>query len=51
MRYLFPICDETALEGMLILGSEAEQHITLDKSQLASLHLIAQFAAYEFKRF
>ncbi len=51
MHYIFPVCDENVLEGMLIVGSDAEQRITLDKSQVASLHLIAQFAGYEFKRF
>ncbi|MBR1672674.1 MAG: hypothetical protein IJ702_07085, partial [Fretibacterium sp.] len=51
MHYLFPICDDNSLVGMIALGTDSEQRITLDRSQLASLHLIAQFAAYEFKRF
>ena len=51
MHYLFPICDDNALVGMIALGSEPGRHVVLDKAQLAALHLIAQFAAYEFRRF
>lgn len=52
MNYLFPICDDNTLVGMIALASKnSTAGITLDKAQTASLHLIAQFAGYEFKRF
>ena len=50
-KYIFPICDDNSLVGIIALGSGAEGRNALDRSQLASLQLIAQFAAYEFKRF
>ena len=45
-KYIFPVCDDNSLVGIIALGNNA-----LNRSQLASLQLIAQFAAYEFKRF
>ena len=51
MKYLFPICDNKSLVGIIALGGEKNERTSLDRSQLASLQLIAQFAAYEFKRF
>ena len=53
MRYLFPISDDNLLVGMIALasGSNKAEQTQLDKAQIASLHLIAQFAGYEFKRF
>ncbi|MBR1602742.1 MAG: hypothetical protein IJ667_04815 [Synergistaceae bacterium] len=52
MRYLFPISDDNLLVGMIALASNNAGDISqLDKAQIASLHLIAQFAGYEFKRF
>ena len=50
-KYIFPICDNDSLVGIIALGSGTEGRSALDRSQLASLQLIAQFAAYEFKRF
>ena len=50
-KYLFPVCDDNSLAGIIALGSGREGKAALDRSQLASLQLIAQFAAYEFKRF
>ena len=50
-KYIFPICDDNSLVGIIALGSGTEGRNALDRSQLASLQLIAQFAAYEFKRF
>ena len=47
MKYIFPVCDDNSLVGIIALGGSG----ALDRSQLASLQLIAQFAAYEFKRF
>lgn len=46
IQYVFPICDDNSLMGLIALGPGG-----LNRSQLASLQLIAQFAAYEFKRF
>lgn len=46
VRYIFPVCDDSSLVGIIALGENV-----LNRSQLASLQLIAQFAAYEFKRF
>lgn len=51
MRYLFPICDDNILVGMIAVGADGDRRMFLDKSHLAAAHLIAQFAAYEFKRF
>ena len=51
VRYFFPVCDESSLEGIIALGAGSDGKTALDRSQLASLQLIAQFAAYEFKRF
>ena len=51
MKYIFPICDDNSLVGFVALGAGQEGKIALDRSQLASLQLIAQFAAYEFRRF
>ena len=51
MKYIFPICDDSSLMGIIALGAGKEGRNMLDRSQLASLELIAQFAAYEFKRF
>ena len=50
-KYLFPICDDASLVGLIALGSGQEGRTVLDRSRLASLQLIAQFAAYEFRRF
>ena len=49
MHYLFPICDNTTLVGMAALASQ-DKRAALDRGQLAALHLITQFAAYEFRR-
>ena len=51
MKYIFPVCDENSLVGIIALGAGQDGRTALDRSQLASLQLIAQFAAYEFKRF
>lgn len=51
MKYIFPIYDENYLVGIIALGAGQDGKIALDRSQLASLQLIAQFAAYEFRRF
>ncbi|MBR1656855.1 MAG: hypothetical protein IJ697_00110 [Synergistaceae bacterium] len=50
-KYIFPVCDENSLVGIIALGSGMDGRTALDRSQLASLQLIAQFAAYEFRRF
>ncbi|MBQ7733533.1 MAG: hypothetical protein IJT58_05895 [Synergistaceae bacterium] len=50
IKYIFPICDDNSLVGIIALGSGQGGRV-LDRSQLASLQLIAQFAAYEFRRF
>ncbi|MBQ6972531.1 MAG: hypothetical protein IJP86_09300 [Synergistaceae bacterium] len=50
-KYIFPVCDDNSLVGIIALGSGTEGRTALDRSQLASLQLIAQFAAYEFRRF
>ena len=47
-KYIFPVCDDNSLVGIIAMGGGAS---VLDRSQLASLQLIAQFAAYEFRRF
>ena len=49
MHYLFPICDNTTLVGIVGLASQ-DKRTPLDRGQLAALHLITQFAAYEFRR-
>ena len=49
--YLFPVCDDNSLVGIIALGEGQGARAVLDRSQLASLQLIAQFAAYEFRRF
>lgn len=49
IKYIFPICDDNSLAGIIALGSG--QGNALDRSQLVSLQLIAQFGAYEFRRF
>ena len=46
-----PVCDEKSLVGIIALGAGQDGRTMLDRSQLASLQLIAQFAAYEFRRF
>ncbi len=52
MRYLFPLCDDNYLVGMISIGSgNVENSAALNKTQITSLHLIAEFAAYEFRRF
>lgn len=51
IKYIFPICDDNSLAGIIALGSGHGGRAVLDRSQLASLQLIAQFAAYEFRRF
>ena len=51
MKYIFPICNDSSLVGIIALGAGQEGRAVLDRSQLASLQLIAQFAAYEFRRF
>jgi len=50
MKFIFPICDDNSLEGFIALGGQQEGG-PLDRSELTSLQLIAQFAAYEFRRF
>ncbi|MBQ9575075.1 MAG: hypothetical protein IJR27_07350 [Synergistaceae bacterium] len=50
-KYIFPVCDDNSLVGIIALGSGQEGRTALNRSQLASLQLIAQFAAYEFRRF
>ena len=50
IRYIFPVCDDNSLAGIIALGSQ-DGRAVLDRSQIASLQLIAQFAAYEFHRF
>ncbi|MBQ9564040.1 MAG: hypothetical protein IJU98_00500 [Synergistaceae bacterium] len=50
MRFLFPICDDKILVGMIAMGSP-NGRAALDRGQVAAVHLIAQFAAYEFRRF
>ena len=50
VRYIFPVCDDHSLVGIIALGTQ-DGRAVLDRSQLASLQLIAQFAAYEFRRF
>lgn len=49
MRYLFPICDDASLVGAVALAARDGQ-TPPTKGQLAALHLITQFAAYEFRR-
>lgn len=51
MKYVFPVCDDKSLVGIIALGAGQDGRTMLDRSQLASLQLIAQFAAYEFRRF
>ena len=50
-KYIFPVCDNDSLVAIIALGSGSDGRGVLDRSQLASLQLIAQFAAYEFRRF
>ena len=50
IRYIFPVFDDSSLSGIIALGSK-DGRTVLDRSQLASLQLIAQFAAYEFRKF
>ena len=50
LKFIFPICDDDSLEGFVALGGEQEGG-ALDRSELTSLQLIAQFAAYEFRKF
>ena len=50
-KYIFPVCDDSSLVGLIAVGAGKEGRTVLDRSQLASLQLIAQFAAYEFRRF
>ena len=50
-KYIFPVCDNDSLVAIIALGSGMDGRGVLDRSQLASLQLIAQFAAYEFRRF
>ena len=50
-KYIFPICDTNSLAGLIAIGAGQSGRTVLDRSQLASLQLIAQFAAYEFRRF
>ncbi len=50
-KYIFPVCDDNSLVGIVALGAGQGGRVALDRSQLASLQLIAQFAAYEFRRF
>ena len=52
MRYIFPLCDDESLVGIIAVGSGTdESRAVLDRGQLAAVHLISQFAAYEFRRF
>ena len=51
IKYIFPVCDDNSLVGIISLGAGQDGRTMLDRSQLASLQLIAQFAAYEFRRF
>ena len=50
MKFIFPICDDNSLVGFVVLGGSQEGG-ALDRSELTSLQLITQFAAYEFRRF
>ena len=50
MKFIFPICNDTSLVGFIALGAEQEGS-AFDRSELTSMQLIAQFAAYEFRRF
>ena len=50
MKFIFPICNDNSLVGFIALGGEKDG-VALDRSELTSLQLIAQFAAYEFRRF
>ena len=50
MKYIFPVCDDNFLTGFVALGTDGENAAS-DLSKLTSLQLIAQFAAYEFKKF
>lgn len=49
MSYLFPICDDINLVGFIALSSK--EHQVLTEVQLAALHIVAQFVAYEFRKF
>ena len=53
MKYIFPLCDENSLVAIIAIGSGQNQsdYNVLNRAQLASMQLIAQFAAYEFRRF
>lgn len=51
IKYIFPVCDDKSLIGIIAIGSGQGGRNFLDRSQLASMQLIAQFAAYEFRRF
>ena len=51
IRYIFPVCDDVSLVGIIALGAGHDGRTVLDSSQIASLRLIAQFAAYEFRKF
>ena len=51
VKYIFPICDDNSLAGIIALGAGQDGRAVLDSSQIASLRLIAQFAAYEFRKF
>ena len=52
MRYIFPLCDDNYLVGIISIGSGVtKKESALDKTQITSLQLISQFAAYELRRF
>ena len=50
MKFIFPICNDNLLVGFVALGG-GQDGVSLNRSELTSLQLIAQFAAYEFRRF
>lgn len=50
MKFIFPVCDDNSLTGFIAIGGGNES-LPPSRSELTSLQLIAQFAAYEFRRF
>ncbi len=51
MKYLFPLCDDKILVGIIAIGGGSENNNIIERTQMAALELISQFAAYEFGRF
>ena len=50
MKFIFPICNDNSLTGFIAIGGGNET-LPPSRSELTSLQLIAQFAAYEFRKF